>query len=731
MHRMQVGLYIRRVHQGKYDDSDTTLPLTLQPRSRHRSGSFCYSHILQHITQRSTLPSSYIRSLEHKVKQMEDLLRKILPPKADLKEELEAIQALPGHAPSMLSALVHSLSVEVPEVEDRDHALESNLEEFKDYILGYRYHGKSSSFQFIQEALDTKAGQSGTLYHVTNFTSLRAEFWDFRPWHNPHRYVPQGMDFKFPPGDLIPTLIDSYFMYFNTFLPILHRPTFDKSLKEGLHYKNYQFGGVVLIVCALGSKYVDDPRVLMEGEQSKWSNGWKWVAQVTSRRRAFPSLDPPNLYDTQSCCLLSEFYLSSSAPQQSWTIVGTTRNSPVKNTVEAELWKRAFWGLVCIDSVLSSALGRACAIYDEDIDVDLPAECDDEYWEHPDPQQAFRQPPGKPTNVSYLNCLLRLTRLIMICMRTIVRPPELLSQIFLAYRMQYSCHKSKVLFVLKKDWEQQIVVELDSALDKWVDSIPEHLRWDPDRADLLHFHQSASLLLLYYHLQMFIHLPFITAPSSGFDSPSLSICANAARSCSHITELQIQRKNSYFPFVSSVLSFNAAAVLLINIWGARRTGMGVDVDKEMEGVHKCMRVLADLEICYQYAGVLWDILYELASTGDLPLPNSRERDIVESFKLSENADQRPYADPQQSLFTLPINNTNLGRMPLHGQVDPSDHISDWYNANPYNWAAVPATVSQVDNVMRAIWDRAPSGVEPDCWRDHAEFSESHPTGREF
>ncbi|KAK0466120.1 fungal-specific transcription factor domain-containing protein [Desarmillaria tabescens] len=618
----------------------------------------------------------YVRSLEHKVEKMEDLLRKILPPKADLKEVLETIQTHPEDAPSMLSTWVHSLRLEEPEIEDRDHALERNLGEFKDYIFGYRYHGKSSCAQFVQEALDAKAEQPGTLYHVTKFTSLRAEFWEIRPWNNPHRYVPQGMDFRFPPGDLIPTLIDSYFTYFNTFLPILHRPTFDKFLREELHYRNHRFGGVVLTVCALGSKYVDDPRVLMEDEQSKWSNGWKWVAQVTSRSRAFPSLDPPNLYDTQVCCLLAEFYLTSSAPQQSWIIVGaglriaqdagahrktTTHNSPVKNTVEAELWKRVFWCLVGIDSFLSSALGRACAIYDEDIDIDLPTECDDEYWEHPDPQQAFKQPPEKPSNVSCFNCALRLTRLIMICMRTI-----------------YSIHKSKVLFVLKKDWEQQIVVELDSALDKWVDSIPEHLRWNPDRADLLHFHQSATLLLLYYHLQMLIHRPFIKSPSSDFDSPSLSICTNAAHSCSHIAELQIQRKNNYLPSVISELSFNAAIVLLINIWGRRRAGLGIDVDKEMEGVHKCMRVLADLKIRYQYAGVLWDTLNELASAGDLPLSGA------ESSKLAEYAGPKPYDDSQQSLHTLPINNTHLERMPLHGQVDMSDHFSDRRNINPYN-----------------------------------------------
>ncbi|KAK0217703.1 hypothetical protein EDD85DRAFT_961836 [Armillaria nabsnona] len=60
----------------------------------------------------------------------------------------------------------------------------------------------------------------------------------------------------------------------------------------------------------------------------------------------------------------------------------TTRNSPVRNTVEAEQWKRALWCLLGIDSTLGSALGRVCAIYGEDIEIDIPTECDDEYWIH-------------------------------------------------------------------------------------------------------------------------------------------------------------------------------------------------------------------------------------------------------------------------------------------------------------------------------------------------------------
>ncbi|KAK0233973.1 hypothetical protein IW262DRAFT_1245972, partial [Armillaria fumosa] len=62
------------------------------------------------------------------------------------------------------------------------------------------------------------------------------------------------VNFEFTPGDLMPRFIDADFTYLKKFLPVLHRPTFDKSLGEKLHDRNFQFGGVVLAVCALGSK---------------------------------------------------------------------------------------------------------------------------------------------------------------------------------------------------------------------------------------------------------------------------------------------------------------------------------------------------------------------------------------------------------------------------------------------------------------------------------------------
>ena len=89
---------------------------------------------------------------------------------------------------------------------------------------------------------------------------------------------------------------------------------------------------------------------------------------------------------------------------------------------------------------MSSALGRPCAIQDEEcvdthhtytkfyttthvffsFDVDLPIDCDDEYWEHPDPEKRWKQPTGKPSLVAAFLCFLKLYQVLAFSLRTIV-----------------------------------------------------------------------------------------------------------------------------------------------------------------------------------------------------------------------------------------------------------------------------------------------------------------------
>lgn len=62
----------------------------------------------------------------------------------------------------------------------------------------------------------------------------------------------------------------------------------------------------------------------------------------------------------------------------------------------------------------------ANALFCPSFDLDLPAECDDEYWSPPDPKDAFKQPPGKPSEMSFFIAYLKLSQILAFALRTIV-----------------------------------------------------------------------------------------------------------------------------------------------------------------------------------------------------------------------------------------------------------------------------------------------------------------------
>ncbi|EPQ52470.1 hypothetical protein GLOTRDRAFT_117339 [Gloeophyllum trabeum ATCC 11539] len=676
-------------------------------------------------------PKGYVESLENRLEKLEKLLGKIAP-EADLKElgvqpDRESWyrdRAQGESSQSMFKSQSSPVSATPPRSDDLDPSddeylhttLTENLRKLTVDPNHHRFFGKSSGIMFIQTAIDLKNEYAGdekpSIIDESYLGSKRPEFWSSNPWEE-NRFSEVIPDFDFPPPDLIDSLVSLYFLNINNFYPLLHQPTFLQKIAEGLHFRDSDFGSVLLAVCACGSRWSDDPRVLMEGTQSQHSAGWKWFNQVQMVRKSL--LAPPCLYDLQLYTLSVIFLQGSSAPQGSWTMVGIglrlaqdvgAHRRKVYNpnlTLEDELWKRAFWILVTLDRIFSSALGRPCAIQEEDFDLDMPAECDDEYWVDPDPNKAFKQPPDKPSKVAYFNSYLKLNQILACALRTI-----------------YSINKSKMLLgFVGQQWEQHIVAELDSALNKWIDSVPDHLRWDPDREDEVFFQQSAMLYCSYYHLQILVHRPFIPLPRkpSPLSFPSLAICTNAARSMSHVVD--ILRKRSKQPLPQLLMPvFSAGLVLLLNIWGGKRSGLSTDPAKEMAEVHKCMHVLKACEPRWHSAGRLWDILCDLASVGDLPLPQpspapggKRERDSdepightesrspsysgdVEAPGLSDgqrtmagtrrvskeqsavsptvppSASTSTYASPQSqimsnSVFTLPIHSDELGRLPLH------------------------------------------------------------------
>jgi hypothetical protein len=54
--------------------------------------------------------------------------------------------------------------------------------------------------------------------------------------------------------------------------------------------------------------------------------------------------------------------------------------------------------------------------------------------------------------------------------------------------------------------------------------------------------------------------------------------------------------------------FTSGVVLLLSIWGGKRSGLSVDPNKEMVDVYKCMKVLKAEEGRWHSAGRLWCVV---------------------------------------------------------------------------------------------------------------------------
>ena len=166
-------------------------------------------------------------------------------------------------------------------------------------------------------------------------------------------------------------LVDCYFDNLDVILPLLHRPSFVRSIAEGFHEADQNFGAIVLLVCAIGCRYASDPRVAHELSTSAPCTAWSLYNQVNKIRK-LPYL-PHSLHEVQiypvgspvflrtrvvTVAKLSALFLDAYSPAVTpWLIIGTglriMQDSGVhrkffsrKGSLEKELWKRAFWSVL-------------------------------------------------------------------------------------------------------------------------------------------------------------------------------------------------------------------------------------------------------------------------------------------------------------------------------------------------------------------------------------------------
>ncbi|KAJ7181322.1 fungal-specific transcription factor domain-containing protein [Mycena crocata] len=531
-----------------------------------------------------------------------------------LEDKLASMDPLPPPPVSTSTlAIEQTLSPQIPEA---SHTSDSHLATPEAFSLAEVYTGMISSSSKKPRCFD---GQSSSVSFAKaalkqfqgNLVGVRRrQFWTPQPWKTLNIAPAQ---YSFPQQDLLTCLVEIYFAQINPLLGILHCPSFRQSLADGLHLRDPQFGAVVLAVCSLASRYSDNPRVLLDGANSEHSCGWKWFQQVRPLGTVISS--EPSLHQIQLICL-STLYLCGLAPSEEvWLLTGlgirfaqaagAHHRSGYKRMqpLEAELYKRVFWTIVATDTIDSSFKGRPRMSTIAELDLDLPIDADPEYWDMPNPVQ----PMGKPSSSAFMIAFLRL---------------------------------------------MEVVTDLDSELNKWVDLIPAHLRWEVDQENQVFLDQSAALYTCYYHAQIMIHRPFIPGPgmevTSNMSFPSLAICTNAARSCGHVMDVQTSRGRGplFLPNVMDAL-FDSAVILLIKAWsinGGRNSQK--DFDRATADVHNCIRLLRLYERRWSVAGSSVDILNAMLNIGKFSPSLKRPRDNLAEDAPAPSASQPPLESSQ-------------------------------------------------------------------------------------
>ncbi|KAJ7467436.1 hypothetical protein B0H11DRAFT_2239440 [Mycena galericulata] len=650
----------------------------------------------QHAMKRTSTTISYVRSLEKQIKEMMSLLRESgAAVNSTHSSNAENPPRNPVHEMVTRSIRRLNLPFSTPHSEDLSFIeITDTLQSLSLNNPGdHGFHGKSSQAMLVKAAVDLKSAPRNP---NASRVSTPPKPWTAKPWLDS---PPPRRSYIFPEYDLMVSLISFYFDNVNVFFPILHRPSFTRAVAADKHVRDDGFAGTLLRVCALGARYSDDPRVHLPTVTMCGTAGWKWFDQICNA----------------TAYLAIQFLDRTSGARACWTLVGTglrlgqdigvhrSKARAGSITLEEELEKRVYCFFAggidptntgrssCASTPLLAAASRHAV----------------------DPR------------------LFRLSHQFeSFVQKALVRAPSLL--------FCYSTHSSRTLLGLNpEDWDEDIVIELDSALQTWLDSVPAHLRWDPACPNDLFFDQSATLHCSFYVLQILIHRPFIPAirrDAGPTSFPSLAICNTAARMCTSVAETQQRRRPNNPLIFGQTAVFTAAIVLLLNIWGSNRTGRARDAD--LADVHRCMHVLRAQKERWPSAEPLLDTLEQLLKVDHVPTgrqPPLRQEDYDSSwFALRP---EEGVAAPNGDLAPQPSTTTGTGAWSTYTSAAPDDLTWATYLCDA---SETPALAPQIIDGQAPGETQYPEGTVgnggafyADMYTDTVAFWSSAPTGFEL
>jgi len=120
-------------------------------------------------------------------------------------------------------------------------------------------------------------------------------------WMHP-RLAPSSRYLEFPPPEVVAFLVDVYFTHSNIYYPVLHPPTFRRLLDEGLHHRDGDFSGILLVVCAIGARFSNHPYLADATAESRNRRIAHWLSQTREVMKK-PFTSTATLFEVQYYCV--------------------------------------------------------------------------------------------------------------------------------------------------------------------------------------------------------------------------------------------------------------------------------------------------------------------------------------------------------------------------------------------------------------------------------------------
>ncbi|KAH7334228.1 fungal-specific transcription factor domain-containing protein [Rhizoctonia solani] len=501
----------------------------------------------------------------------------------------------------------------------------------------FRYHGLSSLEVLSRDAGVLRNGHNpSSLLSTVPATHRRPEFWQLLPAEI--RYInscpwdsEKGLALDLPPEDLIPVLVDTFFE--TMFFPVIHRGKFEKQLKDGLHKRDGTFLRILLLVCANGARWCDDPRVLDERWPVPLSAGHRWFRQLAPWQKS--SLEQINLQDAQFITLLALYCFGTSGNYQAWITVGIgirlmqdvgVHRRKSTQSLEDELFKRCFWTMIMLDRLQCLTMDRHPAAQDLDSDLDYALEVDDELWSVEPGAPPPVQPTGVPSRLCCFNQMIKLTRIAGRCLQTV-----------------YSLELTKRQIGLEgPQGAAWMFNEINSQFNQWVRDVPSFLRLPSvdDYKTTRFFTDAVEMWGLYYDLLIAANRPFIAKSSSPLAAPALKICCDGAQECAKIFRAYLNTPGSTLSPGMMHPAFESAMVLVIDLIAQGSSTDSSLTDQKEEHLQECMKVLKQSEKKFHIAGRLYDMVREFEEYWRLELSPRVRSGAASSPASGDGSSQR-------------------------------------------------------------------------------------------